>query len=129
MYTLVAVVAGVSVIIIIALSDLPCRLQDSKMVSLIGQIEYLPLKHGLFAGTSLDTCVIGFKNSDGRLFAFRDVEQPLKREPELVGDHEEAQFQISGQFSYGPIEQYKFYDITGMVQVDSVLIASPPAKQ
>lgn len=73
--------------------------------------------------------MIGFKNSDERLFAFRDVEQSLKREPELVRDHKEAQFQISGQFSYGPVEQYKFYDITGMVQADSVLIVSPPAKQ
>lgn len=39
LYTLVAVVAGVSVIIIIALLNAPYRLQDSKRVSLIGQIE------------------------------------------------------------------------------------------
>ena len=41
LHTLGAVVAAVSVVIIIALLDLPYRLQDSKRVSLIGQIEYV----------------------------------------------------------------------------------------
>lgn len=128
LYMLIAVVAGACIIAaVIAFADLPYRLKDGTRITLVGQVICLPSKHGLFGSVDLEICVRGFENSDGRHFAFRNPEQLARQEPNLIGSEQtRKQFQISGQFSYGPDEQYQTYDIAGMIQVDSVRAVQLP---
>lgn len=122
MYMFFAITAGVGIIAaIIAFADLYYRLRDGERITIVGQVVCLPHKQGLFDGVNTDECAIGFENSDGRHFAFKNIEQLAKQGPELIGSEQtRRQFQISGQFSYGADEQYQIYDVAGMIQVDSV---------
>ena len=131
LYLIAATAAGVNIIIVvIALLDLPYRMQDGKRISLVVQVVCLPHKQGLFGGAHTLECMTGFKSSDDRYFAFRNSQQLAKQEQGLVEAlNKNTQFQISGQFSYGPDVQYQQYDIAGMMQVNAVLTVSPPSGQ
>ncbi|WP_148700094.1 hypothetical protein [Candidatus Nitrososphaera evergladensis] len=112
---------------LIAFGDISYRMQDGKTVSIIGQMVCLPHKQDLFGRYGTGLCVPGFKGSDGSHYALSNIEQLSRGEPALGFTN--AQFQISGVFSYGATEQYRNYDVAGMIEADSVLpISPPPAK-
>ncbi|AIC17224.1 hypothetical protein [Nitrososphaera viennensis] len=124
-----AAVVATAGIIVVAFGDIPYRMQDGKIISIAGQVVCLPHKQGLFGGATTAECTPGFKGSGGRHYALSNIEQLSGDEPTLLrSEFTNAQFRISGVFSYGATEQYRIYDIAGTIKIDSVLPISPTDK-
>jgi len=64
----------------------------------------------------LDTCISGFRSSDGAYFVLMDHNIDDLRE--LAN---EGHFQITGRFSTTVPEQFRTADVTGVIYVDSII--------
>jgi hypothetical protein len=123
---LVAVAAAAAAGIIAAIvlyGDIPYRMQDGKEITVIGPMICLPHKQGLFSGPQTEECAFGFRGQDGRHFALSNYGEIEENNPGLlVMNGRDATFNITGTFQYGGSAGYENYDVTGMVDADSVSV-------